>query len=92
MSKYFKFQSDSDLGVGIQYIEFNDTGWATRQAECYGERWFNSTRSYHQELGSMSLCDQQLTRSGIEFELAWKLSNEKDEVLKTDLSVAPIFI
>jgi hypothetical protein len=85
MSKYFKFQSDSDLGVGIQYIEFNDSGWATRQAECYGIRWFNSTKTYHKELGIMSLCDQQLTEAGMklgdlidaeEFESVWDLSNE----------------
>lgn len=85
MSKYFKFQSDSDLGVGIQYIEFNDIGWATRQSECYGDRWFNSNKTYHKELGSMSLCDQQLIESGMklgeqidaeEFELAWELSNK----------------
>jgi hypothetical protein len=85
MSQYFKFESDSDLGVGTQYIEFNDSGGATRQAECYGDRWFNSNKtSYHKELGSMSLCDQQLTIAGMElgeqidaeeFELAWKLSN-----------------
>jgi hypothetical protein len=86
MIQYFKLQSDSDLGVGIQYIEFNDNGWATRQAECYGERWFNSTRSYHQDLGSISLCDQQLTESGMkicepictkEFDSIWKLSNRE---------------
>jgi hypothetical protein len=85
MSKYFKFQSDSDLGVGIQYIEFNDSGWAIRQVECYEDRWFNSNKTYHQELGSMSLCDQQLTMAGMElgesidaeeFELAWNLSNK----------------
>jgi hypothetical protein len=86
MSRYFKFQSDSDLGVGIQYIEFNNSGWATRQAECYGDRWFNSNKTYHKELGSMSLCDQQLTMPGMElgeridaeeFELAWRLSNRE---------------
>jgi hypothetical protein len=86
MSKYFKFQSDSDLGVGTQYIEFNGSGWAIRQAECYGSRWFNSTKTYHQELGSMSLCDQQLTIAGMElgeqidaeeFELVWNLSIDR---------------
>jgi hypothetical protein len=92
MSQYFKFESDSDLGVGTQYIEFNDSGGATRQAECYGNRWFNSTKTYHKELGSMSLCDQQLTRAGMalgeqieaeEFELAWNFSNKKIRKLVT---------
>lgn len=86
MNKYFKFQSDSDLGVGIQYIEFDDNGWAIRQAECYVNRWFNSSKNYHKELGAMGLCDQQLTTAGIEigepidakeFELMWDLSNQK---------------
>jgi hypothetical protein len=86
MNQYFKFQSDSDLGVGFQYIEFDDRGWAIRQAECYGERWFNSIETYHKELGSIGLCDQQLTEAGMEigdcidveeFELAWKISNRE---------------
>ena len=87
MNKYFKFQSDSDLGVGVQYIEFSEKGWAIRQAECYRNRWFNScNRKYHPELGGLSLFDQQLTEAGIklgeiidekEFELMWELSNTK---------------
>ena len=95
MNQYFKFQSDSDLGVGTQYIEFNDTGWATRQAECYGDRWFNSNKTYHKELGSMSLCDQQLTIAGMElgvkidakeFELVWNLSNEDIQKISENIS------
>jgi hypothetical protein len=85
MNKYFKFPAESDLGIGVQYIEFNDEGWPIRQAECYGERWFNSNQRYHQELGCMGLCDQKLSAAGIkigdlidaqEFEAVWKLSGE----------------
>jgi hypothetical protein len=85
MSKYFKFSAESDLGEGYQYIEFNDQGWPVRQAECYGGRWFNSNKKYHQELGSIGLWDQRLTESGMnlgevvedhEFEAVWKLSNQ----------------
>ena len=85
MSKYFKFPAESDLGEGYQYIEFNDEGWPTRQAECYGNKWFNSNQKYHQELDSVGLWDRQLTESGInlsevvdvqEFEAAWKFSNQ----------------
>jgi hypothetical protein len=85
MNKYFKFPAESDLGIGIQYIEFDDEGWPIRQAECYGDRWFNSNQSYHQELGGMGLCDQKLSAAGIkmgdpiddrEFELVWELSTK----------------
>jgi hypothetical protein len=86
MNKYFKFPAESDLGVGIQYIEFDDDNWPIRQAECYGDRWFNSSHKCHADLGGMGLCDQQLTAAGIEiatiidaqeFELFWTLSNKK---------------
>jgi Circadian oscillating protein COP23 len=83
MKKYYKFPVESDLGIGTQYIEFDNDEWPIRQAECYGDRWFNSNKRYHQELGGMGLCDQQLTEAGMklgesikadEFELAWNLS------------------
>jgi hypothetical protein len=89
MNSYFKFHAESDLGIGIQYIEFDDDNWPIRQVECYGNRWFNSSRRYHKDLGGMGLCDQQLTEAGMElgdridtkeFELVWNLSNE--EILK----------
>lgn len=87
MNKYFKFIVESDLGNGIQYIEFDDDNWAIRQAEYHGGRWFNSSvEKYHLDLGGISLFDQQLTELGMqrgkpidaeEFELAWDLSNKK---------------
>jgi hypothetical protein len=85
MSRYFKFPAESDLGIGTQYIEFDEEDWPIRQAECYGERWFNSNKRYHQELGGMGLCDQKLSEAGMrlgspidaqEFELVWKLSSD----------------
>jgi hypothetical protein len=85
MNRYFKFPAESDLGEGYQYIEFNSKGWPVRQAECYGGRWFNSRKKYHQELDSVGLWDQRLTESGMklgevidikEFETVWKLSNQ----------------
>lgn len=86
MSSYFKFPAESDLGIGVQYIEFDNENWPIRQAEYYGDRWFNSSHRYHQDLGGMCLCDQQLTQAGIEiaepidaeeFESIWDLSNRK---------------
>lgn len=87
MNKYFKFTVESDLGVGTQYIEFDDDNWAIRQVECYNNRWFNSCgKKYHPELGGIALFDQQLTELGLqrgkpieakEFESAWKLSNKE---------------
>ena len=87
MNKYFEFTVESDLGVGIQYIEFDEDNWAIRQAECHEGRWFNSSaEKYHSELGGISLFDQQLTEVGMqrgksidarEFESAWQLSNKK---------------
>jgi UDP-N-acetylmuramate dehydrogenase len=87
MNKYFKFTVESDLGIGTQYIEFDEDNWAIRQAEYHDGRWFNSSlEKYHSELGGISLFDQQLTEIGMqrgksidarEFELAWELSNKK---------------
>jgi hypothetical protein len=86
MKKYFKFPAESNLGIGIQYIEFDDNDWPIRQIECYGDRLFNSTQKYHDELGVMGLCEQNLTEFGIrigtsiestEFESLWNLSNKR---------------
>ena len=86
MNKYFKFHAESALGIGIQYIEFDRNNWPIRQAECYGDRWFNSSHKCHQELGGIGLCDQPLTNPDMEiasiidaqeFESFWALSNKK---------------
>jgi hypothetical protein len=84
MKKYFKFPAESNLGIGIQYIEFDDNDLPIRQIECYGDRLFNSNQKYHDELGVMGLCEQKLTEFGIkigtpieanEFDSLWNLSN-----------------
>jgi hypothetical protein len=90
MNSYFKFPAESDLGIGIQYIEFDDDCWPIRQAECYGDRWFNSSHRYHQELGGMSLCDQQLTQAGMEINIQKILENcslDKPKLLPITKSV-----
>jgi hypothetical protein len=86
MNKYLKFPAESDLGIGTQYIEFDHDNWPIRQAECYGDRWFNSSHKCHQDLGGIGLCDQPLTNPDMEiastidaqeFESFWDLSNKK---------------
>jgi hypothetical protein len=85
MKKYFKFPVESNLGIGTQYIEFDHDGWPVRQAEFYGNQWFNSTEEYHKESGGIGLCDQPITEFSMEmgdaiefreFEDAWSLSNK----------------
>ena len=86
MRKYFRFPAESNLGIGIQYIEFDDNGWPIRQIKCDGDRLFNSNQKYHDELGVMGLCEQKLTEFGIkigssieakEFDSLWSLSNQR---------------
>jgi hypothetical protein len=76
--KYYKTTAESDLGEGTAYFEF-DGEWAIRQVENYGDRWFYSSKSYHQEIGP-ALCDQPLSELGLgpeheiskeSFEQAW---------------------
>lgn len=74
--KYFKRQCDAGLGLGCCYNEFTD-GWATRQVESYGSRWFSSFNSeYHEELGP-ALCDQPL--ESLEFAPEDEISREEFE-------------
>jgi hypothetical protein len=88
MKRYFKTQSESDLGLGTMYLEFEGE-WATRQVECYGDRWFHSDpgapRAYHDGVGP-ALVDQPLGELGLgedaeisaaEFEAVWvKATND----------------
>jgi hypothetical protein len=82
-NQYYEFPAESDLGIGTQYIEFDKNLWPIRQCEIYNNRWFNSNNTYHPELGSGGLCDQQLTEEGEKlgnkittevFEEMWELS------------------
>jgi hypothetical protein len=41
MKQYFKHESESNLGLGIVYLEFDDNR-ASRQVEIYGDKWFIS--------------------------------------------------
>lgn len=86
LKKYFKFPAESNVGIGIQYIEFDDNDLPIRQIECYGDRLFNSNQKYHDELGVMGLCEQKLTEFGVkigtpieaqEFDSLWTLSSQR---------------
>ncbi|WP_392533490.1 hypothetical protein [Nostoc sp. C117] len=85
MKLYFKHEAESDLGIGIAYLEF-DGDSASRQVEIYGDKWFLSNRVYHLETGGMSLCDQPLSEADLgiqhkisqsEFELIWSEALKK---------------
>jgi hypothetical protein len=85
-SQYYKCEVDSDLGVGTSYIEFTSQGYAIRQCDNFGERWFNSLMgTWHPATGCLAMFDQQLTEEGKKhvleitpetFEDMWKLSQQ----------------
>jgi hypothetical protein len=79
MKRYYRRQSESDLGEGVAYLEF-DGELAQRQVEIYGDRWFDSRTEYHPEIGP-GLVDQPLSEIGLadedeipaeEFERVWR--------------------
>jgi hypothetical protein len=75
VKQHFKRQAESDLGVGIAYIEVTD-GWPSRQVEVYGEtwRWADDAHPEHladQPLDALELgLDDAIQAS--EFEIAWQ--------------------
>jgi hypothetical protein len=93
MKRHLKFSAESKLGIGTQYVELDSDGWAIRQVECYGDRWFNSEQHNHSEIGGIALCDQQFFDSHIkpeyivsaeEFESIWKLSGSDVSFFEKD--------
>jgi hypothetical protein len=76
MKRYFKHEGESNLGLGMVYLEFNDN-WASRQVEIYGDKWFISNATYHPETGGLALCDQPLSELDLEEE--HEISNNEFE-------------
>lgn len=85
MKRYFRKRSEADIGSGYIYLEFTGDR-ATRQAERYGDRWFNSEKKYHDGIGPV-LADQPLSEMDLstddeisieEFEAAWVESNRSE--------------
>jgi hypothetical protein len=87
MKRYFKYESESFLGEGTKWIEFEGE-LATRQVEKYGDRWFSSRRDYHPEIG-LGLLDQSFSDlhpplgldeeiTAAEFEQVWAESGRQE--------------
>lgn len=76
MKRYFKHESESNLGLGIAYLEFYNN-WASRQIEIYDNKWFISNRIYHPETGGLALCDQPL--SELDLEAKYEISKNEFE-------------
>lgn len=57
MNRYYKFEAESDYGVGIGYFEFEGR-WVVRQIEFYGEKvlWAELT-------GDSGLWSERITAS-----------------------------
>lgn len=72
--KYFKHDAESDLGVGVAFLEVID-GWPSRQAEVYGETWLWGDADHPENLADQPLEVLELGAeheiSGAEFEQAW---------------------
>ena len=84
MKRYFKYESESYLGEGTKWIEFEGE-LATRQVEKYGDRWFSSRQDYHPEIG-LGLFDQSFSDlhlrpdeeiTAAEFEEVWAESGRQ---------------
>ncbi|TMP26889.1 hypothetical protein CWB99_17480 [Pseudoalteromonas rubra] len=79
--KYFKGPTESTLGEGIVYTEF-DGEVAARQVENFGGKWYSSRHEYHDEIGpglyDGKLSDLDLSDSveisSDDFELVWQES------------------
>ncbi len=59
MKKYYKGYSESSLGAGTIYSEFEGES-AIRQVENYGETWLSSRQEYNEGVG-LGLYDGKLS-------------------------------
>jgi hypothetical protein len=77
MKRYYKHDAESEVGLGVAYLEF-DGEWATRQVEIYGDCWFCSMKAYHPEIGP-ALIDQPF--SVLELQPEQEITSEEFEVI-----------
>jgi hypothetical protein len=81
-TKYIKGITESMLGEGVIYTEFEDE-FAIRQVENYDGQWYSSRDEYHDGVGQSlydgKLSDLDLSNSieitKMEFESVWLESN-----------------
>ncbi|SET46304.1 hypothetical protein [Thalassotalea agarivorans] len=80
--EYWKGPSESLLGIGTIWTEFDENGYAVRQVEKYGNKWFSSREEYHDDVGpglydghikELDLSDSN-TITKQEFETVWQES------------------
>jgi hypothetical protein len=75
VTQHFKREAESDLGVGMVYLEVTD-GWPSRQVEVYGATWWwgDETNPEHladQPLDALELGKEHET-SAADFERVWQ--------------------
>lgn len=84
MRRYFRHESESSLGIGLVWTEFEGE-YAIRQVENFGERWFCSVRDWYPEIG-IALSEGRLSEldlswsediDSVEFEAAWTLAMDR---------------
>jgi O-acetyl-ADP-ribose deacetylase (regulator of RNase III) len=73
MRRYFRHESESALGTGLAWTEFEGE-YAVRQVENYGRRWFCSVRDWDPEVG-ITLSEGRLS----ELDLSWSQDIAADE-------------
>lgn len=73
MRRYFRHESESRLGTGLAWTEFEGE-YALRQVENYGSRWFCSVRDWDPDVG-ITLSEGRLS----ELDLSWSADIGADE-------------
>lgn len=74
MKRYFRHDSESELGAGSAYLEVTN-GWPSRQVEVYGETWRWGDEAHPEHLADQPFEVLELGDaheiSGDEFERVW---------------------
>jgi len=76
--QYWKGPSESMIGEGFVWIEFQEDGSASRQVDKYGDKWLSSIVDYHEGIGP-SLFDGNI--DDLDLSESEKISKEEFEVV-----------